>query len=146
MPPNMRWGVKAMTTNGAVDLRAMVREVLRETMAARGAPATGVQRITITSDADLQAFVTRLAVPGTIEAVRAGNLKFQWSAAVQAGAAVQNAMPHPGGLPAMAGVISERKLQGLAAGATVRLAAGAVVTPMGKDVARRLGLKFERIG
>lgn len=146
MPPNKRWGGMAMAVDGSVDLRAMVREVLRETLAARGAPVTGVQRITITSDADLQAFVARLTAPGAIEALRAGSLKFAWSAAVQGGAAVQAGVPHPGGLPVMEGVISERKLQGFVAGATVHLAAGAVVTPMGKDVARRLGLKFERIG
>lgn len=137
MPPNMRWGGRAMVNDASLDLRAMVREVLRETMAARGAPVTGVQSIRITDDADLQAFVARLAAPGAIEAVRAGSLKFVWS---------PTAVPHPGGMPLMEGVISERRLQGLAAGSTLRLAAGAVITPMGKDVARRLGLKFERIG
>ncbi len=47
---------------------------------------------------------------------------------------------------ALDGVVSERKLTGIAPGTRVKLAAAAVVTPMAKDIARRLGLTFERIG
>jgi hypothetical protein len=43
------------------------------------------------------------------------------------------------------GVVSERKLQGIANGSVVKLAASAVLTPMAKDAARRHGLKLERI-
>ena len=64
----------------AVDLRAVVREVLQEALAARGkgrgaAPAAS-QPARITSGAELQAFVAHLASPGVIEAVRAGTLHF----------------------------------------------------------------------
>lgn len=136
-----------MAIDASVDLRALVREVLRETIAPPGAsaaapvaaPVAGVQHVSVANDADLQAFITRLTVPGALDAVRAGRLRF---ALVTAPATPQN---H--GAPAiMTGVISERKLHGLPPGSTVLLAAAAVVTPMGKDVARRLKLNFERIG
>ena len=119
------------------DLRQMVREVLREAMAARATPATGAQAVRIASDTDLQAFVARLAAPGVIEAVRAGTARFTLSG---------HAVVPVGIASALDGVISERKLAGIAAGTTVRLAATAVLTPMAKDMARRLGLEFERIG
>ena len=124
-----------------IDLRAMVREVLREAIAARG-QATGTQSVTIRNDADLQAFIVQLAAPGAIEAVRAGTLKFSLG---------NGASPNPtytarpvAASVALDGVVSERKLQGLANGTIVRLAATAVLTPMAKDFARRMGLKFER--
>ena len=125
-----------------IDLRAMVREVLREAVAARG-KATGVQTVTIHNDADLQAFIVRLATPGAIEAVRAGSLKFSMGNGASSSPACTTV---PVAVSVMLdGVVSERKLQGLASGTIVRLAATAVLTPMAKDAARRMGLKFERI-
>ena len=121
----------------ATDLRQMVREVLREALAARATPATGAQAVRIASDTDLQAFVARLAAPGVIEAVRAGTTRFTLSGAVVSPVTMSSALD---------GVVSERKLSGIAAGTTVRLAVTAVLTPMAKDMASRLGLKFERIG
>lgn len=127
-----------MAIDASVDLRAMVREVLGEAISARALPAGGAQAITIGCDGDLQALIARLAVPGGIEAVRAGTLKF-----VLAGESVPRvSTAHP----ALDGVISERKLHGIAPGTFVILTATAVLTPMAKDVARRLGLKFERSG
>ncbi|MDT8855495.1 hypothetical protein RNZ50_10815 [Paracoccaceae bacterium Fryx2] len=131
-----------MALDASVDLRALVREVLRETMAARAAPAGGVQAVSIACDADLQAFLVRLAAPGTIEAVRSGALRFTLAAG-QAGHGL--AVPAAPATGAMEGVISERRLQGIAAGSTLTLAAGAVLTPMARDVARRLGLRIERM-
>ena len=119
------------------DLRQMVREVLREAMAGRATPATGAQAVRIASDTDLQAFVARLAAPGVIEAVRAGTTRFTLSGAVVSPVTMSSALD---------GVVSERKLSGIAPGTTVRLAVTAVLTPMAKDMARRLGLEFERIG
>lgn len=121
----------------ATDLRQMVREVLREALAARATPATGAQAVRIASDTDLQAFVARLAAPGVIEAVRAGTTRFTLSGAVVSPVTMSSALD---------GVVSERKLSGIAPGTTVRLAVTAVLTPMAKDMASRLGLKFERIG
>ncbi len=114
-----------------VDLRAMVRDVLREALAAEGRGDV----VAIRSDADFQAFVAHLAAPGVIEAVRAGTRRFRLASDAPAA-----------GSAALEGVVSERRLVGLAGGTVVRLAAGAVLTPMARDAARRLGLKFERIG
>lgn len=122
----------------SVDLRAMVREVLHEAIAARAAPLAGAQMVSIRCDADLQAFVARLAAPGMIEAVRAGTLKFTLTAAQAV------ARPAPSAHLAMDGVISEQKLLGIATGTTIALGPNAVLTPLAKDAARRLGLKFER--
>ena len=124
-----------------IDLRAMVREVLREAIAARG-QVTGTQSVTIRNDADLQAFIAQLAAPGAIEAVRAGTLKFSLGNGASPNA-TYTARPVAASV-ALDGVVSERKLQGLANGTIVRLAATAVLTPMAKDFARRMGLKFER--
>jgi len=130
----------------SVDLRAMVREVLREAIATHAtpaaAPAPGVQAVRIGCDADRQAFITRLAAPGMIEGVRAGSVKFRLTEA--------QSQPAPAVGPtvrlALDGVVSEQKLLGLAAGTTVSLGTNAVLTPLAKDAARRLGLKFERNG
>lgn len=129
----------------STELREMVREILREAMAGhRSSAASGaLQSVQIASDADLQAFVTRLARPGGIEAVRSGKLKFALAdnaapvAAVRGSASTQ---------PVLHGVVSERVLNGVAAGSTVILAPGAVLTPLARDAGRRLGLKFERRG
>lgn len=120
----------------------MVRDVLREAIAARAAtgtaPVPGPKAVSIVCDADLQAFVARLAAPGMIEAVRAGSVKFTLTAAQAV------TRPAPSAHLAMDGVISEQKLLGIAAGTTIALGPDAVLTPLAKDAARRLGLKFER--
>ena len=133
-----------MAIDAGVDLRAMVREVLREAIATRAAPPHAAQVVSVACDADLQALIARLAAPGGIEAVRAGTLKFTLAGA----AALPQVAPvvrAPMARAPMDGVVSERKLLGIAAGTTVALTSGAVLTPMAKDVARRLGLKFERM-
>jgi hypothetical protein len=130
-----------MALDASIDLRALVREVLREAIAARTAPIAGVQAVSIVCDADLQALIARLAAPGGIEAVRAGSVKYTLAAA-QASPLPLTAQVAPNTLE---GVISERRLQGMTPGSTIALAASAVVTPLAKDLARRLGLKLERM-
>lgn len=130
-----------MKSDEPIDLRLLVREVLREVIGAKTDPAGGVHPVRISCDADLQALIARLAAPGGIEAVRSGSIKYT----------LATTQVSPLGLPTLnpvsllEGVISERKLQDVTPGSTVRLAASAVVTPMARDLARRLGLKFERI-
>lgn len=122
----------------------MVRDVLREAIAARAAtgtaPVPGPKAVSIVCDADLQAFVARLAAPGMIEAVRAGTVEFRLAAAAALPVATARQSAHL----VMDGVISEQKLLGIAAGTTIALGPDAVLTPLAKDAARRLGLKFER--
>lgn len=128
-----------MGIDASVDLRAMVREVLREAIAARTPTVSGTQSVSIRNDCDLQVLIAQLAAPGGIEAVRAGRLKFTLAAG-----AVNAAQPVAASIT-LDGVVSERKLQNIASGTMVKLAATAVLTPMAKDAARRLGLRFERI-
>lgn len=130
------------------DLRAMVRDVLREAIAARNGVAAGMQaphRVRIANDTDLQAFIARLASPGVIEAVRAGSLKFGL-AVETASAGSTHAIGAPPPNPVLDGVVAERALAGFAEGSTVKLFANAVLTPLARDLARRKGINFERIG
>ncbi len=123
-----------MKPETAGELRGMVRDVLREVMAQRSAP--GVESVRLANDADLAAFVARLAQPATLEAVRAGKLRFT----LQPGAAPVAAPPGN----ALDGVITEQKIDKFAGQGTLLLAPGAVLTPLARDKARRLGLKIER--
>lgn len=123
----------AMKPETAGELRGMVREVLREVMAGRS--AAGVESVRLSSDADLAAFVARLTQPATLEAVRAGKLRF----ALQQVAA----LPAPAST-ALDGVITEQKIDKFAGQGVLLLAPGAVLTPLARDKARRLGLKIER--
>ena len=119
------------------ELRGLVREVLKEAMANRAAPqpAQGTETVRIGSEAELQAFVTRLARPGVIESVRSGKLRFTLGQAVPAPAATSAVLE---------GVVSEQKISALAAKGTLVLGPTAVLTPLARDRARKLGLKIER--
>jgi hypothetical protein len=122
-----------MKPETAGELRGMVRDVLREVMAGR--TAAGVESVRISNDADLAAFVARLTQPATLEAVRTGKLRF----VLQQGAA-----PPVVAGDALDGVITEQKIDKVAGQGVLVLAPGAVLTPLARDKARRLGLKIER--
>lgn len=124
-----------MAQASEAELRRMIRELLREIVVDRKGAMT--EPVRIASDQDLQSFIQRLSTPGTIEAVRAGRLRFTLGAA-------NTASPATPSRSVLSGVISERKLGGCTAGETITLARDAVLTPLARDVARRLGLKIER--
>ena len=135
-----------MAIDPNVDLRSMVREVLRDVIAAR-APQPGCEAVAIACDADLQTFLRRLSTPGVIDAIRAGTLKFALaSPALAATVAAPAQMRTAPSARTLSGVISERLLKDMAAGSVLVLGPTAVLTPLAKDVARRLGLKIERNG
>ena len=119
------------------ELRGLVREVLKEAMANRTPlqPAQGTEMVRIASEAELQAFVTRLARPGVIEAVRSGKLRFTLGQAAPAIAATSAVLE---------GVVSEQRISAMAAKGTLVLGPTAVLTPLARDRARKLGLKIER--
>jgi hypothetical protein len=117
------------------ELRGLVREVLKEAMANRAVPKHGVETIRIGSDADLQAFIARISSPGVIESVRAGKLRFTLA---------QTAPAPAGQSDIMEGVISEQKISALAGKGALILGPTAVLTPLARDRARKLGLKIER--
>lgn len=126
----------------AGELRGMVRDLLREVMAGRSmADTNAVETVRLTSDAELSAFVARLIDPATLERVRSGRLRFKLQvgpapAITAAASALRTEV--------LTGVITEQKIDRLAGTGTLVLAAGAVLTPLARDKARRLGLKVER--
>ena len=117
------------------ELRGLVREVLKEAMANRAAPKHGTETVHIGSDAELQAFVNRLSSPGVIESVRAGKLRFTLSQTAPVSTSMGDVLE---------GVISEQRISSLAAKGTLVLGSTAVLTPLARDRARKLGLKIER--
>jgi hypothetical protein len=126
----------------AESLRGMVREVLREALASRR-----VEQVHIGNDAELQAFVTRLTQPAMLEAIRTGKMNFKWADAgyssTPKGAGLRTKALSGGA--ELSGVICEQRLAGFTEGQTLRLGAGAVLTPLARDRARKLNLKIERI-
>ena len=114
------------------ELRGMVRDLLRETLANRAPSPGGPEAIRIANDGDLGAFVARLIQPATLDAVRAGKLRFTLAGGPAAAAGT------------LGGVITEQRIDKLAGSGTLVLDAGAVLTPLARDKARRLGLKIER--
>ncbi len=114
----------------STELRSLVREVLREVVPAKSNLAA-VENVRISNDADLQVFINRLLDPSTQERVKSGKLRFTL-----------------GILPttdvALSGVISEKTINKNAGIGTLVLAADAVLTPLARDRARKLGLTIER--
>lgn len=150
------------------ELRAMVRDVLREALAARkggagsaptggatlaaptassnGATAPAVEPVAITTDADLAAFVRRLTAllddPATGAAIRAGRHRFSLIGG-RAAPPAPTAAPVPPAAVVLSGTVTEAKIAANAKAGTIVLAPGAVVTPLARDKARALGLKLE---
>ncbi len=125
-------------------LRAMVREAIREALAGRGpAAAAGsltVEPVRITSDADLAAFVRRLASllrdPAAASRIEAGS---HWFTLEKSGGAEVS-----GTAATLTGLVSERAVEAAPEGAVLRLGTDAVVTPLARDMARRRRIKLER--
>lgn len=117
------------------ELRHMVRDVLREVMAQRQpAPGAAVETVRIANDHDLAAFIAHITEPQTLERLRAGKLRFT----------LGNAPAPSSSATALTGVITEQKIDHLMGSGTLVLAPGAVLTPLARDKARRLGLTIER--
>ena len=118
------------------ELRRMVREVLREVTASRTATAgPAAELVRIASDHDLAAFIQRVIEPATLEKIKAGKLRFTLGTSVVA------SQPHD---EVLSGVITEQKIDKLGHAGTLVLGPGAVLTPLARDRARKLGLKIER--
>jgi hypothetical protein len=123
------------------ELRGMVREVLRDVMAQRARPSfSAVEAVRIASDEDLSAFIARLLDPATLEQVRSGGLRFAL-AGIQGPAGPAAAGTGAG---ALTGVVTEQKINRQAGQGRIVLAPGAVLTPLARDRARKLGLTIER--
>lgn len=122
----------------STELRTMVREVLRDVMAQRAQPAlSAVESVRIANDHDLAAFVARLMDAGVQERIKAGKLRFTLGGAAAAPAPQAAAAP-------LTGVVTEKTIDRHAATGVVQLAKDAVLTPLARDRARKLGLRIER--
>ncbi|MGH2866806.1 MAG: hypothetical protein ACRDNK_04440 [Solirubrobacteraceae bacterium] len=110
-----------------------------------------VEAVTIDTDEDLERFVSglvsRVSNPRDLAAIRTGRLRF----ALRRSTPFAGADAHPPGQPQLAtvrvvkGAITERAVRDAAAeGARLVLAQGAVLTPLGRDRARALGVEIER--
>jgi len=117
------------------ELRGLVREVLKEALGNPVAPKHGTEAVRIGTEAELQAFIARLSSPGVIETVRAGKLRFTLTETAQVSTSAGDTLE---------GVVSEQKISSLAAKGTLILGPTAVLTPLARDRARKLGLKIER--
>lgn len=131
------------------DVRSIIREVLAEILASRksASPSPTVQSVRIADDNELAKFVARLILelddPATAAQLRSGSRRFT----LQRGGDFPKPEvegPSPS-VPTLQGVITESKLDRLAAGGVVVLGAGAILTPLARDKACKLGLKIERV-
>jgi hypothetical protein len=138
---------------GTDELRAAVRAVLREVLptavidAARAAPSsapvTTTDEVALRTDADLDAFVRRLAAlcadPMRRAALQDGRHGFRLAAVSD---------PSPGADKVVRvdrGAVTERIVSRAAAdGAQLVLGKGAVLTPLARDKARSLGVVLEK--
>jgi hypothetical protein len=110
------------------------------------ATGTGVEAVSLTSDAELQAFVQRLLVlfesPRDRLALRSGALRFT----LRAGARTNGATGASAGAQRIdRGAVTERAVRAAAeSGSSIVLGPRAVLTPLARDIARTLGVKIEK--
>ena len=145
------------------DLRAMIREVLREELAARGVgrprapPRSREEAVSIASDAELAAFARRiLALAGDSKArtdIESGRHVFRLadpgagSRAAVTAEAYERPLPKQNLSPVSfeRGLVNERDIRNLPEGITViRIGKTVRLTPLAQDELRRLGIKIER--
>jgi hypothetical protein len=146
----------------AEELRAAVRAVLREVLPADvvADPGGRSHDVTIASEADLTAFVRRVAAlcedPAQRAALQDGRHGFRLAGTspglVTAAAqpprpadAVAGQPPRPAEVRVERGAVTERTVMKAAAeGARLVLGRGAVLTPLARDKARSLGVEIEK--
>jgi hypothetical protein len=110
------------------------------------ATGTGAEAVSLTSDAELQAFVQRLLVlfesPRDRLALRSGALRFT----LRAGASTIGATGAAAGTQRIdRGAVTERAVRAAAeSGSSIVLGPRAVLTPLARDIARTLGVKIEK--
>jgi len=150
---------------GGEDLRAMVRDVLRDvlpsvlagtpdrgTAATASAPADEV--VVLRDDADLHTFVRRVIAladdPRTREDLHSGRHRFRLGVGAEPAAPLQRPGASPlagpaGVLRVERGAVTEHRVkEAAAAGARLVLGPRAVLTPLARDKARALGVEVEK--
>jgi hypothetical protein len=113
-----------------------------------GGPAAAAEHVSLRDDAELEAFVRRLAGlcedPVQRAALRDGRTRFRL---VAEGSRPGESAGHAGGpvVRVDRGAVTERRVkQAAAEGARLVLGPGAVLTPLARDKARTLGVVVER--
>jgi hypothetical protein len=148
-----------MTAVSSDDLRALVREVVRDAVAeaprptpppspAPASPLTNGERsrtetVRLAGDQDLDAFVRKLLAlfenPKTRTDLRTGRLRFRLAGAASAQVAA------PASHRIDKGVVTERHIAEIAvSGGGLLLGPRAVVTPLAREKARALGISIEK--
>jgi hypothetical protein len=138
------------------DLRALVREVLRESLdALPAADPTGArpapQSVQLGTNADLDGFVRRLADlcedPGARGDLREGRLRFRLAPTAHSAADVAPGPPAAAVQRVERGALTERHVRDAArSGARLVAAAGTVITPLARDRARAMGVEIHKEG
>ena len=118
------------------DLRAMVRDVLKEALPQKGGALAAVESVAIGNDAELAAFVRRVLEKQ--DAIKSGQLRFTLGAV--ANSSVGGAMV----AGVVTGVVTEHVINKHANAGVLVVGPDAVVTPLARDRARKLNLKIER--
>jgi len=145
------------------ELRAMVRDLLRDALAkSNHGKAVGAmphtRQVKLATDKDVADFVTLLIGmiddPATGKAVRNGDVTFTVAGNTPAAAPPARNTAQPAIVPAapspenststLGGIVTEARINKLAGPGTILLSPDAVITPLARDRARSLGLKFER--
>ena len=133
----------------AEDLRALVREVVRDAVAGLAPPQTPgsvtddrrrTETVRLTTDAELDGFVRKLLRlfenPKNRADLRAGRLTFRLDGLTRAG-------PGTAVHRIERGAVTERHVAELAGG-TLVLGRGAVLTPLAREKARTLGITITK--
>lgn len=131
------------------ELRAAVRSVLRDVLPSATAPTGADVEVTLRTDADLDAFVRRVAALCEDAAQRAelrnGRRRFRLASGTDGGGAAVPPAVLGSVLRFDRGAVTERAVKKAAADG-VRLVVGrrAVLTPLARDKARSLGVVIEK--
>lgn len=144
----------------SAELRALIRDVLREELATmrprEATPQVRHESVAISSDADLAAFVRRILALGADSRARAGIESgrhiFHLASSVTGTAHEAHDRPRArtGGTGATPvsyerGLVTEREIRNLPEGATqLRIGKSVRLTPLAQDELRRRGVKIER--
>ena len=146
-------GIAGLSTD---ELRAAVRAVLHDVLpagviaprAAEGA----AQQVSLRTDAELDAFVRRVAAlcddPGQRSALKDGRRRFSLAGSSQTDGPAQAGATQTATAPVVRvdrGAVTERTVKKAAAdGARLVVGPRAVLTPLARDKARSLGVQVER--
>lgn len=146
----------------SAELRALIRDVLREELASAGgragAPQARHETVAISSDADLAAFVRRILALGADSRARAeiegGRHVFHLArggpaAGVGGNEAHERALPRAGAAPVTCerGLVGEREVRNLPEGTGIlRIGRTVRLTPLAQDELRRRRIRIERTG